>query len=119
MSAYWALDPAAPPIRCGFREGSCMNAGNGNSHPEPLVYAVDDDTQMRLALSDLFTSVSLHVESFASPADFLGTKLRNVPGCIVLDIRLPGISGLDFQAQLSTSGVHIPIVFITGHGDIP
>jgi len=84
-----------------------------------IVYVVDDDASVREALQSLFRSVGLQVETFGSAAEFLQSKLPNVPGCLVLDVRLPGLSGLDFQAELAKADIHIPIIFITGHGDIP
>jgi FixJ family two-component response regulator len=83
------------------------------------VYVVDDDAPLRDALSSLFRSVGLQVEPFASASELLQGKLPQTPGCLVLDIRLPGVSGLDFQAHLANAGIHMPIVFMTGHGDIP
>jgi FixJ family two-component response regulator len=85
----------------------------------PLVLVMDDDSSVRDALSSLFRSVGLRVELFASPAEFLKAPLPEAPSCLVLDVRLPGLSGLDFQANLARTGTHIPIVFMTGHGDIP
>src|SRR5215471_7507761 len=84
-----------------------------------IVYVVDDDASVREALKSLFRSVGLQVEARGSAAEFLQSKLPDVPGCLVLDVRLPGLSGLDFQAELAKVGIHIPIIFITGHGDIP
>jgi FixJ family two-component response regulator len=83
------------------------------------VFVIDDDPSMREALSSLFRSVDLKVQLFASTAEFMEYKRPDDPGCLVLDIRLPGMSGLDFQAQLRKANIRIPIVFITGHGDIP
>src|SRR5215472_192426 len=85
----------------------------------PIVFVVDDDASIREALKSLFRSVDLQVETFSSAAEFLQAKLPDAPGCLVLDVRLPGLSGLDFQAELARAGIGIPIVFITGHGDIP
>jgi FixJ family two-component response regulator len=85
----------------------------------PIVFIVDDDESVREALSSLFRSVSLRVETFRSAADFLRSKLPDVASCLVLDVRLPGVSGLDFQAELAKANIHIPIIFMTGHGDIP
>jgi FixJ family two-component response regulator len=85
----------------------------------PIVYVIDDDESMRRGLSNLFESVGLRVEVFGSAPELLDRKLHNVPSCLVVDIRLPGMSGLDFQDILEKAGVHIPIVFMTGHGDIP
>jgi FixJ family two-component response regulator len=87
--------------------------------PGPVVFVVDDDGSMRTALSSLFRSVGLRVELFGSAPEFLQSKLADVPSCLVLDIRLPGPSGLDFQAELAKANIHIPIIFMTGHGDIP
>jgi FixJ family two-component response regulator len=83
------------------------------------VYIIDDDPRMRAATDRLLKTVGLHSECFATPQDFLRHKLPNVPSCLVLDVRLPGISGLDLQHKLNEIGVHIPIIFITGHADIP
>jgi CheY-like chemotaxis protein len=85
----------------------------------PIVFVVDDDASMRQALSRLFQSVQLRAEAFASPQEFLQSERPDVPSWLVLDVRLPGVSGLDFQAELAKADVRIPIVFITGHGDIP
>ena len=86
---------------------------------EPTVFVVDDDRSVRDALSSLFRSVGLRVETFASVAELLQSKLPNVASCLVLDVRLPGVSGLEFQTELAKSDIRIPIIFITGHGDIP
>jgi FixJ family two-component response regulator len=85
----------------------------------PVVFIVDDDPSIREALASLFRSVDLQVEVFGSASEFLHSKRPDVPGCLVLDVRLPGQSGLDFQAELAKAGIHMPIVFMTGHGDIP
>lgn len=85
----------------------------------PTVYVVDDDEELRLALANLFRSVSLPARVFASTAEFLEAVPARSPGCLVLDIRLPGVSGLDFQSQLARAHAEIPIIFMTGHGDIP
>jgi FixJ family two-component response regulator len=89
------------------------------SKPESIVYVVDDDESMREAIQSLIRSVGLHVEAFASAQDFLRSKRPDVPGCLVLDIRLPGFSGLQLQRKLADADIRIPIVFMTGHGDIP
>jgi FixJ family two-component response regulator len=83
------------------------------------VFVIDDDARMRAATERLLKSVGLHAETFATPQDFLGRKLPDGPGCLVLDMRLPGMSGLDVQRKLTEAGVQIPVIFITGHGDIP
>ena len=85
----------------------------------PIVFVVDDDESVREALRSLFRSVSLRVETFGSAADFLRSELPEVASCLVLDVRLPGVSGLDFQAELAKANIHIPVIFMTGHGDIP
>jgi FixJ family two-component response regulator len=85
----------------------------------PIVFVVDDDASVRQALARLFQSVQLRAEVFASPQEFLQSERPDVPSCLVLDVRLPGVSGLDFQTELLRADVRIPIVFITGHGDIP
>ena len=87
--------------------------------PAPTVFVVDDDSSLRRAIKRLVESVGLHVELFASAHEFLQSKRPDAASCLVLDIRLPGISGLDFQRELSDSNIHIPIIFITAHGDIP
>jgi FixJ family two-component response regulator len=85
----------------------------------PIVFVVDDDPSVRRAIKRLIGSVGLQVEPFGSAQEFLQSTRPDVPACLVLDIRLPGINGLDFQRQLAEANIHIPIVFITGHGDIP
>jgi FixJ family two-component response regulator len=87
--------------------------------PVPTVFVVDDDASLRRAIKRLVESVGLHVELFASAHEFLQAKRPDAASCLVLDIRLPGISGLDFQRELSDSNIHIPIIFISAHGDIP
>lgn len=89
------------------------------SQPPELVFVIDDDASMRTSLSSLFRSVGLKVEVFDSAADFLKTGRPESASCLVLDVRLPGVSGLDFQTELAKANIRIPIVFITGHGDIP
>lgn len=83
------------------------------------VFVVDDDEAVRRALSSLFRSIGLHVEVFSSSREFLQHRIPDAPCCLILDVRLPGLSGLDFQVELEKAGINIPIVFITGHGDIP
>ncbi|MFH3480804.1 MULTISPECIES: response regulator transcription factor [unclassified Xanthobacter] len=85
----------------------------------PVVLVVDDDAGLRDALSSLFRSIGLEVALFSSAAELLAARLPDGPRCLVLDIRMPGLSGLDFQSQLARSGMEIPIIFMTGHGDIP
>jgi len=91
----------------------------GQPESQSIVFVVDDDASLREAIKSLLRSVGLEVEVFGTAADFLKHKFPDVPACLVLDIRLPGVSGLDFQAELAKANIHIPIVFITGHGDIP
>jgi FixJ family two-component response regulator len=86
---------------------------------EPLVFIVEDDELMREALGNLFASIGLEVEVFGSASEMLQSKLPDVASCLVLDIRLPGMSGLDFQGELAKANIHIPVIFMTGHGDIP
>jgi FixJ family two-component response regulator len=85
----------------------------------PTVFIIDDDRGMRQAIRDLVESVGLRAEAFATGQDFLRKQLSGNPSCLVLDVRLPQLSGLDFQRHLAETGVHIPIIFITAHGDIP
>src|SRR5205807_2262842 len=85
----------------------------------PIVFVVDDDASMRNALANLFRSVGLQSALFGSGSELLRSKLPDVPSCLVLDVRLPGVSGLDFQAELAKANIHIPVIFMTGHGDIP
>jgi len=91
----------------------------GHSKTAPMVFVVDDDESLRESLGSLFRSVGLRVELFGTAPEFLRTTLPDVPSCLVLDVRLPGLSGLDFQSELVRANVRIPIIFMTGHGDIP
>src|SRR6187431_2513218 len=84
-----------------------------------VVFVVDDDSSIRESLKDLIQSVGLRVEAFDSAQEFLGSKRPDIPCCLVLDVRLKGLSGLDLQKRLVEGDVDIPIIFITGHGDIP
>jgi len=86
---------------------------------ENVVFIIDDDVAMRETLGSLFRSVGLRVESFGSAREFAQIKMPDAASCLVLDIRLPGVSGLDFQAELAVAGIRVPIIFMTGHGDIP
>jgi FixJ family two-component response regulator len=92
---------------------------NGRAEPQSIVLVIDDDASLREALSSLFRSIGLQAKTFASAAEFLQFKLPDAPTCLVLDVRLPGVSGLDFQAELAKAHIDIPIVFMTGYGDIP
>jgi RNA polymerase sigma factor (sigma-70 family) len=89
------------------------------SEPDTMVFVVDDDAQTRESLKNLMRSVALHVEVFASAQDFLRSKRPDVPTCVVLDVRLPGLSGLDLQKRMAEAKIEVPIIFITGYGDIP
>jgi len=84
-----------------------------------MVFVIDDDAHIRAAIQGLLKSVGLRSEAFGTAQEFLRGKRPDAPSCLVLDVRLPGVNGLDFQQQLTDAGVHIPIIFITGHGDIP
>ncbi len=86
---------------------------------DPTVFVIDDDDLVRAAIQGLLKSVGLRAETFGTTQQFLFSRRPDGPSCLVLDVRLPGVSGLDFQRQLADSGVRIPIIFITGHGDIP
>jgi FixJ family two-component response regulator len=85
----------------------------------PIVFIVDDDARMRAAMQRLLRTVGLHSEPFATPEDFLRQNLPDNPSCLLLDVRLPGMSGLDLQRKLAAMGIQIPVIFITAHGDIP
>ena len=87
--------------------------------PSPIVFVVDDDASIREALGSLIESAGLSVETFASAQEFLRHKRPQTPACLVLDVRLPGLSGLELQRKLAPASKRIPIIFITGHGDIP
>jgi FixJ family two-component response regulator len=86
---------------------------------ESIVFIVDDDPLYRTSSERLVRSVGFDVQSFESARGFLSSRRPNVPSCLILDVRLPGLSGLDLQRELTEAGVHIPIIFVTGHGDIP
>ena len=85
---------------------------------QPIVYIVDDDRSVRESLEDLLASIALRTRSFASVQEFLGSELADAPGCLVLDVRMPGQSGMDFLGHMAQQGMHLPTVMITGHGDI-
>ena len=85
----------------------------------PVVFVIDDDDLIRAAIQGMLKSVGLRSETFGTPQEFLRSKRPDGPSCLILDVRLPGISGLDFQVELANVGIRIPIIFITGHGDIP
>jgi FixJ family two-component response regulator len=87
--------------------------------PDPIVFVIDDDRMIREGLQSLIRSVGLRVETFASARDFQAAKRPDAPACLILDVRMPDVSGLDLQRQLNEANIHIPVIFITGHGDIP
>lgn len=95
-----------------------MEPQTTRSNDKPVVIIVDDDPDICAAMADLMRSVELEALTFASTRELLGAALPDRPGCMVLDVRLPGTSGLDLQAQLKAKGSHMPIIFLTGHGDI-
>src|SRR5215813_12078831 len=86
---------------------------------EAIVFVIDDDESIREALKSLIRSVGLRVETFASAGEFLQSSRPDLPACLILDVRMPGLSGLDLQRDLVEANIRIPIIFITGHGDIP
>jgi FixJ family two-component response regulator len=86
---------------------------------QPVVFVVDDDVSAREGIEDLLQSVGLRVMTFSSPQAFLACDRPDVPGCLVLDVRLPNTSGLEFQNALTKAGIYLPVIFVTGHGDIP
>src|SRR5688572_21979723 len=86
---------------------------------KPIIFIVDDDPSIRLALENLLSSIGQQVESYAAAQEFLRDCPRNPAGCLVLDVQMPGLSGLDLQSELNHAGIHLPVIFLTGHGDIP
>ncbi len=103
------------------KTGEPMQSAPSKTDPQALqaVHVIDDDQALRVALDSLFRSVGYAVHTFGSAADFMASDRVAAAGCLVLDIRLPGISGLDFQAKLADAGVTMPVILMTGHGDIP
>ena len=89
------------------------------NHADPIVFVIDDDASFRQSTGRLIQSIGFQVKTFGAAAEFLSTGRTDVPSCLVLDVRLPGLSGLDLQQELGEAGIEIPIIFITGHGDIP
>jgi FixJ family two-component response regulator len=87
--------------------------------PDPIVFVIDDDALIRDGIHSLIKSIGLHAETFASAEDFMLAKRPDAPACLVLDVRMPGLNGLDLQRKLNDANIHLPIIFITGHGDIP
>lgn len=98
---------------------TASNSAQPTTGIEPVVYVIDDDPGIRQALGRLFRSVGLHAELFTSATELMQSDLPSVPSCLVLDVRLPGLSGFDLHAELTKANIHIPIIFVTGHGDIP
>jgi FixJ family two-component response regulator len=93
--------------------------GISMTEAEVIVYVIDDDAAIREAIGSLIRSVGLGVETFASAQEFLSSNRPEISGCLILDVRLPGLSGLQLQSELAEANIHLPIIFITGHGDIP
>ena len=89
------------------------------SEPKATVYVVDDDSSVRAAVKRLIESTGLPVQAFATAREFLNSKRPDTPGCLILDVCLPGLTGLDLQRELTAEGLHLPVIFLTGHGDIP
>lgn len=120
--AWWPY-LSYPELRSGSNipiHSASKNGGARVARPdEPTVFLIDDDARMRAATERVLKSVGLHVESFSTPKDFLTRKLPDTPSCLILDVRLPGMSGLDVQHKLIEAGVQIPVIFISGYGDIP
>jgi len=113
-------DPVRRSPKQPYVRAAMMSVTTGKAADDgPRVFVVDDDDAVRQSLRNLLRSVGLQVEVFGSAPEFLASKIPNVPSCLVLDVRLPDMSGLDFQAELAKANILIPIVFITGHGDIP
>ena len=101
--------------------GSSRSHGSSSAKAEhqPIVFVIDDDPSVRVSIEGLLKSAGLRSEVFGSAQEFLDRRSEDGPSCLILDVRLPGVSGLDLQQQLANQGVRIPIIFITGHGDIP
>ena len=111
--------PPGLPVSSGIRRAHASRTSSEATDLQPVVYVVDDDPSIREALAGLLRSVGLEVRAFSSTQEFLENPRPDVPGCLVLDVRLPGAGGLELQSQLLKSDIHLPIIFITGHGDIP
>jgi FixJ family two-component response regulator len=111
------LLPVFTPLQ--FFDSPCQRQPTFMTEQPPIVFVVDDDISMRDALKSLIRSVGLRVELFGSSREFLQGQRPDAPSCLILDVRLPGESGLDLQRELVAANIHVPIIFITGHGDIP
>ncbi|MEI7256741.1 response regulator transcription factor [Dickeya dadantii] len=96
-----------------------LNEHPSLNEPAPIIYIVDDDASVRAALEDLLASVGLESQAFESPQQFISATRPDRPGCLILDVRMPGMSGLDFQDDMHRHGITLPVIFITAHGDIP
>jgi FixJ family two-component response regulator len=114
-----AVDPGFASNGCTLVTTHPTLPGDIGGGGEPIVFVIDDDIAIRESLASLLQSVGLQVKVFSSAPELLQSKLPNVPSCLVLDIMLPEVSGLDFQIALDKAGIRIPIIFMTGHGDIP
>jgi FixJ family two-component response regulator len=106
-------------LASGYPAVTWPTQDRGPGGEEPIVFIVEDDTSLREALRRLFRTVDLRAEVFGSAGELLQNKLPDVPACLILDVRLPGLSGLDIQSELAKADIQIPIIFMTGHGDIP
>jgi FixJ family two-component response regulator len=111
------LLPVFTPLQ--FFDSPCQRQPTFMTEQPPIVFVVDDDISMRDALKSLIRSVGLRIELFGSSREFLQGQRPDAPSCLILDVRLPGESGLDLQRELVAANIHVPIIFITGHGDIP
>jgi FixJ family two-component response regulator len=106
-------------LETGGREDMMAVAMPSESNDSAVVHVVDDDASLRTVMESLFNSVGFEARSYGTARDFLGTSIVDAPGCIVIDIRLPDMNGLEFQVQLTQMGIHLPVVMMTGYGDIP
>lgn len=113
VSEFTANDPAALEFAASARGGGRM------TEQKPIVFVIDDDASMRRSLESLLRSVGLDVRLFSSAPEFMQAAREDAPACLVLDVRLPGMSGLAFQQELAKAGGALPIIFVTGHGDVP
>ncbi|WP_245477658.1 MULTISPECIES: response regulator transcription factor [unclassified Mesorhizobium] len=102
-----------------MNRATSMKTASSPIEPSPFVAVVDDDPSVRDALDSLFRSVGMSTYLFGNPNEMIQAVLPKSPGCLILDVRLPGVSGLDFQSQMARHGIELPVVFMTGHGDIP
>src|SRR5678815_2413839 len=122
MTGGFGLRPRtarAPPSPSPFRSTAEKNDMRAARQPDAIIAIVDDDASAREGLQSLIRSAGWRVETFVSAQDFLGRRGAEAPSCLILDLQLPGLSGLDLQKRMADVGLEIPIVFLTGHGDIP